>query len=206
MKLHLYKGLVLLATSLAIFARDSVVVFNEIMYHPAGSDSLEWVEVYNQMSVDVELSGWRIDGISYEFPTNTIIGGGKYLVIASNPTALQQRTGITNVLGPFTGKLANEGERLRLLNHNLRVMDELEYEIGDPWPVGPDGSGFTMAKKSPNWSSEASENWRTSFELAVHQGPLIFQGATWHNLKSRKLQGPRIPHSGLKYITAAQML
>jgi len=40
---------------------DSTVVFNEIMYNPAGtgaaSDSQEWVELYNQMGVDVDLSG-----------------------------------------------------------------------------------------------------------------------------------------------------
>jgi len=33
---------------------DSIVVFNEIMYHPApGTDqTLEWVELYSQMAVD----------------------------------------------------------------------------------------------------------------------------------------------------------
>ena len=44
-------------------AADSVVAFNEIMYHPdANNSSLEWVELYNQMSVDIELSNWRIEG------------------------------------------------------------------------------------------------------------------------------------------------
>jgi len=46
------------------------------MYPAAGNNSLEWVELYNQMAVDVELSGWRIDGIDYTFPTNSVIGGG----------------------------------------------------------------------------------------------------------------------------------
>ena len=40
--------------------RDSVVVFNEIHYHPAGDNSaLEYVELYNQLAVDVDLSNWR---------------------------------------------------------------------------------------------------------------------------------------------------
>jgi len=38
---------------------DSVVVFNEIMYHPNSDEArLEWVELFNQMSVDVDLWTW----------------------------------------------------------------------------------------------------------------------------------------------------
>ena len=42
---------------------DSVVVFNEIMYHPAGNESqMEWIELHNQMAVDIDLSDWSIAG------------------------------------------------------------------------------------------------------------------------------------------------
>ncbi len=43
-------------------ALDSTVVFNEIMYNPPGDTdaSLEWVELYNQMAVDMDLSRWSI--------------------------------------------------------------------------------------------------------------------------------------------------
>src|SRR5437868_3807602 len=34
---------------------DPAVVFNEIMYHPATNEAnLEWVELYNQMAVDMD--------------------------------------------------------------------------------------------------------------------------------------------------------
>ena len=46
---------------LQAIARDSVVVFNEIHYHPANNaSSLEYVELYNQLPVEVDLSNWRI--------------------------------------------------------------------------------------------------------------------------------------------------
>src|SRR4026209_1435094 len=69
---------------------DSVVVFNEIMYHPQTNEAaLEWLELYNQMAVDVDLSGWSIDdGIQFQFAEGTIIPGGGYLVIAISPSAL----------------------------------------------------------------------------------------------------------------------
>jgi len=60
---------------------DGTVVFNEIMYHPLGAptteQSLEWVELHSQMAVDVDLSGWSIQGgIQYTFPEGTLIRGG----------------------------------------------------------------------------------------------------------------------------------
>src|SRR6185503_20976603 len=71
---------VLLANTFAARA-DSVVVFNEIMYHPATNEpGLEWVELYNQNAVDVDLSGWRLTGgIDYTFANGTVIRGGGYL-------------------------------------------------------------------------------------------------------------------------------
>src|SRR6188768_2038464 len=53
---------------------DSVVVFNEIMYHPLTNESaLEWIELHNQNAVDVDLSGWRLtQGIDYIFPAGTV--------------------------------------------------------------------------------------------------------------------------------------
>ena len=40
---------------------DSTVVFNEVMYHPATNEAaLEWVELHNQMSVDMDISRWSL--------------------------------------------------------------------------------------------------------------------------------------------------
>ncbi|MGH7968812.1 MAG: hypothetical protein ACREIC_08815, partial [Limisphaerales bacterium] len=51
--------LFLLFAAAPLTRADSVVVFNEIMYHP-GTNTVggEWLELHNQMAVDVDLSGW----------------------------------------------------------------------------------------------------------------------------------------------------
>src|SRR5436190_24354895 len=89
---------------------DSTVVFNEINYRPPGidSDTLEWVELHNQMNIDMDLSGWRLtSGIDYTFPNGTILQAGKDLVVASNPAALQAATGFAGALSTgFTGQLS----------------------------------------------------------------------------------------------------
>ena len=78
---------------------DSVVVFNEIMYHPATNESaLEWLELYNQNAVDVDMSGWRLAGaIHYDFPNGAVIRAGRYLVVTISPATLSAQTGLTNL-------------------------------------------------------------------------------------------------------------
>src|SRR5438034_2739467 len=121
----------LLVWSLRSVLADTVVVFNEIMYHPATNEpTMEWLELHNQQAVDVDLSGWAITGgIDYSFASNTIVRGNGYLVVAASPTTLMAATGLTNVLGPFTGRLSNAGDTVRLRNNSGRVMDEISYGV-----------------------------------------------------------------------------
>src|SRR5258708_39820064 len=96
--------LLLVLSLSAIDAAHSAVVINEIHYHPVenasfntngtpvldlSTDVHEFVELYNEGTVDVSLAGWRITGeFNYDFPTNATIGAGQYLVIAKDPVRL----------------------------------------------------------------------------------------------------------------------
>ena len=72
---------------------DSVVVFNEIMYHPRSGDGVEWIELHNQMGVDIDLSGWSLQGgVEFLFPNGTFIQAGSYVVVASDVQALAAET------------------------------------------------------------------------------------------------------------------
>ncbi|MBE0545707.1 MAG: lamin tail domain-containing protein, partial [Verrucomicrobia bacterium] len=155
---------------------DSVVVFNEIMYHPPANEPLmEWVELHNQMAVNVDLSGWSItSGINYQFPEGTFIPGGGYLVIASSPVDLMAATGLTNVLGPFTGRLSNDGEQLNLRNRNQRLMDSVTYGVDGDWPVAPDDSGVSLAKRDEDLASAPAENWTISAMIGGTPGQRNF--------------------------------
>ncbi len=155
---------------------DSTVVFNELMYHPADDSGMpEWIELYNQMSVNVDLTGWGIDGgISYEFPDGTIVPPDNYLVVAANPQELGNQTGFSDSLGPFIGQLSNSGEELRLLNNNDRVMNRVDYRDGGDWPMGPDGSGFSLAKQDETTASASPANWTTSLQSGGTPGGINF--------------------------------
>ncbi len=149
---------------------DSIVVFNEIQYNPTGiSEAGEYVELFNQQGIKADISGWRIDGIGYTFPANTIVNPGAYVVVAKAPTAGQ--------LGPFTGNIGNDGQKLQLINQSDRMMDELDYGDDDPWPAGADGSGFTLAKKLPYTDSGRHANWTVSVQSNGTPGTVNFPAA-----------------------------
>ncbi len=172
---------------------DSTVVFSELMYHPlSNNDDLEWVELQNQNWVDMDLSGWRLSGgIDYEFPAGTKINGRDYLVVAANPTALQNQTGYSQSHGPFTGRLSNGGEQLLLLDNNDRVMNVIDYRDGGRWPVEPDGSGFSLAKIHPDTTSEVVESW--SHSLQRNGTPGAFNFAEPGDTVQETLLGESVP-------------
>ena len=64
----------LLLASITASAVDSVVVFNEVHYHPVTNESAsEWIELHNQMAIDIDLSAWSVRGeVEYTFPEGTI--------------------------------------------------------------------------------------------------------------------------------------
>jgi hypothetical protein len=172
-------AVLLLCLLRAIAWADSVVVFNEIMYHPATNEAaLEWVELYNQNSVDVDLSGWRMaDGIQSTLPNGTVIRGGGYLVVAIAPDTLKAQAGVTNVVGPYTGRLSNSGERLELRDNAGRLMDLVNYGVDGDWPLGPDGGGVSLAKQHPDLASRPAENWTVSREIGGTPGAVNFSSA-----------------------------
>lgn len=151
---------------------DTTLVFNEIMYHPATNEpAMEWVELHNQYAVDLDVSGWSITGgIDFHFPTSTVVRGRSYVVVALSAPDLIAATGITNIIGSYTGRLSNAGEELNLREINGRIVDSVNYGVEGRWPVAPDGSGVSLAKRDRDLGSAAPENWTWSEQIGGTPG------------------------------------
>ena len=150
-------------------AIDSSAVFNEIMYHPATPAGAEWIELHNQMAVNLDLSGWRLaGGVNFTFPAGTTLTAGGYLLVSERPASLP------GSLGPWTGSLDNSGESLQLKNVSGRTMDKLSYSDSGRWPVGADGSGATLSKRDPGSSGAEPEGWTASWETGGTPGARNF--------------------------------
>jgi hypothetical protein len=102
------------------------------MYHPADTnDALEFIELHNILGTPVPLydtdnpaNTWRLrKGIDFNFPPNTSIPAGGFLVIVSfDPVSDVTSLGVfqsaygssMTLLGPYSGKLDNGGEAVEL--------------------------------------------------------------------------------------------
>ncbi|MEE2623124.1 MAG: lamin tail domain-containing protein, partial [Verrucomicrobiota bacterium] len=157
-------------------AADSVIVFNEVHYHPADEDNdTEWVELHSLMGVDVDISDWELEGgINYRFANGTVIPGHGYLLVAADPSHPSLAGG--DARGPFTGRLANNGESIRLVKNNDRTMDELNYGDDGDWPVGADGLGSTLSKRNEHTAESRPFNWLASPETGGTPGLPNFPG------------------------------
>ena len=156
---------------------DSTVVFNEIMYNPPGQTDgeHEWIELHNQLVVDMDISEWRLDGgVQFTFPDQTIVPGRGHIVIAANPSALQSETGVAGALGPYKGRISNAGEELLLYNNDQRLMNSVDFRDSGDWPTAPDGSGASLAKAEARTASEDAANWTFSPQVGGTPGQANF--------------------------------
>lgn len=130
------------APAAATPAAASNVVINEIHYDPTpAAATLEYVELFNTGAQTLSLTGWRLEGgIDFDFPVGTTLPARGFLVIALDPGAVSHVYGAAAVLGPFRGRLSNEGDRLTLRNARAQAVDQVEYGVGFPWPV----TGYTV--------------------------------------------------------------
>ena len=150
---------------------DSTTVINEVHYHPANDSQTEWIELANTMSFDMDLGGWSLTGaVEYDFPPNTTIAAGRYLVVAADPSKVRLRSAFEKALGPFEGRLSNQGERIELRNVSGRLMSWVDYNDREPWPVAADGSGASLAKQHVETDSASIESWVASSEYGGTPG------------------------------------
>jgi hypothetical protein len=164
------------------------VVITEILYHPPpdgvthpsvedGEDE-EFVELHNTTGNAIDLTGWSFgEAIDFTFPRLSIPPGG-YLVVARD-AALWRAAGVENVVGDFTGRLSNGGERVALLDEDGDHVDSVNYADAGEWPYGPDGTGRSLEKVAVLSAASDPANWRTSalapsaqFRRLAGEGPL----------------------------------
>lgn len=162
-----------IATSTSVQSARAIVI-NEINYNPPDNTvRTEFIELYNESGGAVDLSGWRFnDGIEYVFPAGTSLAPGGYLVVASEPAVMQQVYGV-EALGPWTGALSSDGERVRLINASGEVIDEVDYRPGFPWPVSANGNGASMELMDPSLDNDLGSSWRPSFIPPDSPNPAI---------------------------------
>lgn len=171
--------------SAAALPLSAQIVINEIHYAPdVKTERVEFIELHNAGDSAVNLSGWQFtEGVTYTIPNGATLAAGGYLVIAQNPTALQGKFGVT-ALGPWTGLLSNEGEKIVLKNASGGTEDSVEYQLGFPWPTVGDPPGYSIELINPAFDNDLGGNWRVSVSPGAQPGvTLIASNSTWKYFK-----------------------
>jgi hypothetical protein len=147
-------------------SRRTGLAITEVMYHPkdrADARNVEFIEIYNSNPFFEDVSGYRLDGdVHYTFPSNTVLQGNSYLVVAPVPADVQAVYGITGVIGGFTNSLPNDGGRLRLRKRSGAVVLDIEYSDQPPWPVAADGAGHSLVLARPSFGEGNVKAWEAS--------------------------------------------
>ncbi len=139
-----------LVLNFAVPVASAKLVINEINYSikkEAGIEDSdkEWIEIFNSGTEGVRLGGWRLSaGVDYDFP-NAILGAGDYLIVAADPEKFSVLyPDSPKPLGPWVGKLSNQGETVRLRDDDGEEIDQVDFANEGLWAVrkrGPEDRG-----------------------------------------------------------------
>jgi hypothetical protein len=146
------------------------LVINEIFYHPPDDRKGEFIELHNRGDSPIDASGFRFTrGIDFTIPPNVVVPAGGFLVICEDPALLQASHGIAGALGPWTGRLADDGENIRLEDRLGNLVDEVRYHDGGDWPEWADGGGASLELIDPRHDNDVGSAWDSSDESSKTQ-------------------------------------
>jgi hypothetical protein len=145
----------------------------ELMYHPPASfgstnldaEALEFIEFCNTGEDVLDLHGVRlVDGVQFDFSNGSItrLAPGERLLVVHDTNAFALRYGSTlPVAGQYAGTLANEGERLRLLDSYDDKIVDINYDPA--WYRSTDGHGDALVlndeNRLPSDDGSIASNW-----------------------------------------------
>jgi hypothetical protein len=162
-------------------SRRTPLAISEIMYRPprilAGTNEmrLEFVEIFNSRGEPEDIGGYRLSGdVDYTFPTNTVIPGGGFLVVARSQSDMQSVYGISGVLGPWQGAvgLPNNGGVIRLRHRTGAVVLAVPFSNQPPWPQAADGAGHSLVLARPSYGETDPRAWAASDAVMGSPGRL----------------------------------
>ena len=134
------------------------IFINEVENNNEGSDTQEFIELYNSGGVDINLSGWMITdkGGSVDFiPGNTIIFSGGFFVFNESINALS----------------LDKNESINLTDNNGTLIDQTPFLYDDDnddktWQRIPDGNVSWIFKSSTNGvTNNLTEEINTTVEF-----------------------------------------
>ena len=145
------------------------ISINEVYYNPASPvNTGEWIELHNPTGDTAHISSWYImdkGGNYFSFPIGTVIPPDSFLIVAEDRTTFHSiYPNIQTIIGdygttPWSMKLDNNDDQVRLYNAAGFLIDSLNYFDTAPWPAQADGTGKSLQRYSYCDSTNYATNW-----------------------------------------------
>lgn len=157
--------------------RGPVVRLSEVHYHSSRDDPAEeFVELANVGDQSVELQEWCIKGLAFCFVEPTTLPAGGYVIVRQDLVE---------------GTLANNGERLELVDALGQVIDAVEYDDEGLWSPDADGGGLSLQRTDFEGQGTDPESWEAAPpspglpfdpEIVVEDGDVVITEVHYHPL------------------------
>jgi len=196
MKIEPLLGLIFLIGCCAVLnltthEADAKLVINEIHCSAKKENGVEdfgeeWIEIYNSGAQEVQLQGWRLSaGVDYNFPSY-VVEPDAFFVIAADPEKFSLTyPDAPKPLGPWIGKLSNNGETIRLRDNKDAEIDQVDFANEGLWASrkrGPEDRGHEgwvwNALHDGQGSSLELINWADKNNNGQNWGPSNVEGGT----------------------------
>ncbi len=175
------KKFTLLYFLLISFSTAAQLVITEISYNPPESetDSLEYIELYNETAADIDLTDYVIRDNGPHTIAAGVVPANGYVILAINPGAIMTVLGVAAIEIADIA-LSNGGEGIFLEDPNGVLIDEVGYDDDAPWPTfedGTDGAGATVELCDVTADNNDASNWGVATnDLGVAVNEIDFLG------------------------------
>ncbi len=143
------------------------VVISEVAWMGTQADANdEWIELYNNTDLPLNLTGWQIVSLTDNSPNFTISSARcRNVVIPAKGFFVLERTSDTTVSDIvadciYTGALSDRGESLALKAPSGTIIDTANGD-GGPWPAGTPSPKATM-ERIDLMAPDSDANWDTN--------------------------------------------
>lgn len=148
------------------FIGNSQLMITEIMYNPpeSGTDSLEYIEVYNAGPNTVDLNGYNLifgGSVRYTFNTQYNLANGSTVVFAVNPGAVMRNFDLTFMPIQWNASgLSNSGTTVVFRDLDNDTLDLVTY--ANSWITSTNGQGHSLNFCPTPIDNNVSSSWFAS--------------------------------------------
>lgn len=147
--------------------KDPKILISDLLYfHPYNPDK-EFLGITNPGESTIDISNYELSGgIEFVFPQGVEIAAKEKILIAYDTSLFTHLEG--QIYEWQSGHLANEGEKILLLDKHGMVIDHLRFLPADPWPE-LQNPGDYISLLADSLDNHFGENWTVGEPLEIYK-------------------------------------